>query len=208
MAKRRSELDKDRESRRHWINHRYALRHPAKAREERRLRKAQALAERDFAHKNEGTVETHGKASAVRQGALARLYQSGAIDADQLAWAQEIAQVHDRIAREVDIRTISLETRIDGGGGGEAAFWESLATVRREIAYTRWRGELPHPAAPILAMIVGDIGVTIAARRHGMGVKRAKALLIGALDLWPEMLADARRACDAADLAAMQAGLV
>lgn len=145
----------------------------------------------------------------MRQGALARLYLNGRISADQLAWASEIAAAHEAVTRGLGLRTMSLETRIDASRAGEA-FWESLAAVRREIAYTRWRGAVSRQAraGAALAMIVNDCGLAAAARAWGMRQAGALRLLGWALDLWPGCWAEARDAVDAGQLAAAQAALL
>jgi hypothetical protein len=118
----------------------WARQHPDIAAAERSLRKARAeLVEPRWKHKNEGTPETHEQASRRNQGALVRLYQTGAIDAEQLASAVEIALVHERIGRDVAVRTASLETRVDVTRIGDGGFFERLGQVRREYAYTEWR---------------------------------------------------------------------
>lgn len=206
-AREKKARDQEAQARRHKINSDYAKRHPARAREERRLRQAQKALAPDWRHKREGTPETHERASRTVQGALARLYMSGAIDADQLACAAEVARVHAQIVREVEPATVSLETRVDQGRRSGGAFFEALGRVRAEIAYTSWRASLKKPGV-VLAMITEDVGVSVAARRFGMRNATAKAMLIAALDRWPEDMARARRAVDAADLAAAQAGLM
>ena len=113
----------------------------------------------------------------------------------------------ERIGAELTIRTVSLETRVDGGGGRGGAFYEALGAVRAEMAYSAWRGRLPCPG-PVLAMIVGDCAISVAAVRYGMTARRARKLLIEALDAWPGCHAEARKRVDAGDLAAMHAGLM
>lgn len=192
----------------------WATRHPEAAKAERKLRKERRQAQKRWRSAGAGTVETHEHAARLNQGALARLCRSGAIDADQLAAALEIQTVHERIGADVAIRTASLETRVDRRRWtGDDIFHENLARVRREAAYTAWRRALAAEgrAAPALAMIVGDgdgpIGFTIAARRYRMHHKKAKRLLIEALDLWWRMLGESRRAIDEASVAAAWAGL-
>lgn len=202
----RKAREKEAQELRHKINADFARRHPERAREERRLRQQHARLAPDWRHKREGTPETHEKAARTVQGALARLYMKGDIDADQLGCAAEIARVHAQIVRDVVPATVSLETRIDQSRHGDGAFFEALGRVRAEVAYTAWRAALPK-AGVVLAMIVEDLGVSVAARRFRMRNARARALLIDALDQWPEHMAHARRAVDAADLAAAQAGL-
>lgn len=133
-----------------------------------------------------GTPETERYAAivSVREGSLARLHQSGAIDAAQLAAADEIGGVHARIAADVQVKTASLETRIDAGRRGGGAALETFAQIRREQAYTRWRQGLGAQAAVALAMIVDDVGVAAASVRFRMHKRRAKRILIEALDAW------------------------
>lgn len=160
-----------------------------------------------FSHKRNGTPETHARAARVNQGALARLHASGALGDDQLRAAVEIAAIAERIGRDVSVRTASLETRIDSGRHGDE--WaETLGRVRREVAYTAWRQSLGAQAAPVLDMIVGDaIGYSVAAARYRMHPRRAKALLLAALDAWPAHLRDATRAVGRFDLAWVHARL-
>lgn len=179
--------------------------HPELARAERALRVRQARIAEDWSHKWEGTPQTHAHAAGLRQGALARLYHSGAIDIHQMGWSQEIAAIHERICRAVSVRTASLETRIDSGRHGSGAFHEALGAVRGEMAYSAWRMALPvqlgvGAAEPVLAMICEDVGVTAAARRWRMRPVRARALLIQALDLWPAHCREARDRVDDVDL--------
>ncbi len=199
--------DQQAETLRHKINADYAARHPQRARDERRLRQAQKALGPDWRHKREGTPETHARAARTVQGALSRLYMSGAIDANQLAWAAEIARVHAQIVREVVPATVSLETRVDQSRSGDRAFFEALGRVRAEIAYSAWRASLPK-AGVVLAMITEDVGVSVAARRFGMRTASAKAALINALDRWPGEMDMARQSVDAAELAAAHAGLL
>jgi hypothetical protein len=168
------------------------------------------LAEK-WSHKHEGTPQTHEHAERQRhnQGALARLHASGAIDDDQLAYAEEIAMVAEMIESDVAVRTASLETRVDISKRNDGAINQGINRVRLEMAYTRWRDQLPSPKRAVLDMIVGDaIGYTVAAVRYRMHNRKAKRRLIEALDRWPECRAWARMQINAAELAAMQAGLM
>lgn len=158
-----------------------------------------------WSHK-QGTPETLEHASRRQQGAMARLYQSGAIDAEQLGAAAEIAAIAERIGADVAVSTASLEARVDVTRMGNGAFFEALGRVRREIAYTRWRAALPRPA-PVLDMIARDESMTIVATRYRMHNRRARKLLLDALDAWPRCYAEACKEVDAAALAAAQAGI-
>lgn len=202
----RTRIEQAAEQRRHKINQDYLRRHPERAAGERALRQAQAKLGPDWRHKREGTAETHEKASRTVQGALARLFMAGAIDQHELGWAGEIAAVHARIVRDVVPATVSLETRVDAGRSGDAVFFEALGRVRAEIAYTAWRAALNKPGV-VLAMIVDDMAISAAAKIHGMRTATARAMLVAALNAWPGFYEDAARSVDAADLAAMQAGL-
>lgn len=210
MTVRRTRERKAREqeavTRRHKISADYAKRHPLRAREERKMRQAQKALTPDWRHKREGTPETHERASRTTQGALARLFMSGAIDANQLAWSAEIACVHAQIVRDVVPATVSLETRVDKSRSGDGAFFEALGRVRAEIAYTSWRSRLAKPGL-VLAIVTEDLAISAAARQFGMRTATAKQLLIDALDLWPAEMDSARRSVDAAELAAAHAGL-
>lgn len=187
----------------------WAKRHPDAARAERGFRKDRAELLDRWDHKNDGTPETHEHASRRNQGALVRLYLSEAIDAEQLASAVEIATVAERIGADVAVKTASLETRVDVTRMGDGTFYEKLAQVRREVAYTRWRSEVRGPIAPILDMIVGEpVGFTVIAKRYRMHNRRAKRLLLDALDLWPRIFGEVRKEIDPATLAAAQAGIL
>ncbi len=129
--------------RRRSINADYAARHPAKAAEERALRKAQHALQRDYGHKRHGTPETHAHAARQDQGALHQLYVRGVIDQFELADADLIAAIADRIGAELQIRTVSLETRVDRSPRAGGAFYEALGWVRAEMAYSRWRQPCP-----------------------------------------------------------------
>lgn len=184
----------------------YRARHPSLAEEEKQLRRGNRQARQRWSHKTSGTPETFEKASHQRQGSIARLYESGDITIEELAAAHEIAGVAERIGRDVGIRCISLETRVDCGGNRFDRAFESLGSVRREIAYGAWRASLSHPGL-ILSLVVSDMGISVAAKSHHMRNSRAKHLLSRALASWPDFYRDACDKVSSADLAAAQAGL-
>lgn len=190
-------------SRRDW-----ARRHPDAAAAERQMRLERAEAARRWDHKREGTAQTHDHHARQREGAMRRLYLSGAIDSEQLESSSQIAGVAEQIGRDVSVRTASLETRVDTTRRGDGAFWENLYRVRLEVAYGRWRAAHASHIAPLLEMIVEDVAITIVARRYRIGVRRTKAILIAALDAWPAYHLDARAEIDPATLAAAQAGVL
>lgn len=199
-------IEKARAERRRRRDAAFAARHPDKAREERELRKANRAVRANFGHKVNGTPETHAKAR-VDDGALARLYRSGAIDAHQLADACEIRAIAQRIGADVAIGTVSLETRVDQSRRFDGTFYEKLGAVRAEVAYGRWRAWLHNPAV-VLAMIVDDVPYSQAARRFRMRAAKAKAMLISALDAWPDFQRDARDEIDERRLRAAEAAIL
>ncbi|MEZ0495148.1 hypothetical protein ACAX61_02465 [Sphingomonas sp. IW22] len=155
------------------------------------IEEAVQLRER-WSHKAQGTPETHEhfarallreKKAGERDGSIARLVATGAIDAHQLAAAQEIAAAHEAIVAEVAVRTAKLEPR-GTGGGPLAASAAPIAAVIRERAYTRWREAVGPHAAMLLAIIVDDMALTHAARRWRLSNRRARSILIAALDRW------------------------
>lgn len=165
----------------------WAKRHPERAAAENRLRLQRAAMIADWSHKTNGTIETHYQASRVRQGAIARLFQSGRLDNFELGWAMEIRAVVERIGRDVSFRTASLETRVDTSRHGDA-FWEALGAVRAEAAYSRWRRELGPGAGIALAIIVDDVALTAAARRFHVSAAKAGAMLEAGLRRWGELV--------------------
>lgn len=138
-----------------------------------------------WSHKNQGTPETHERAAAEarREGALARLVATGAIDAHQLAAAQEINEAYAAITAEVTVRVARLEPR-GSGGGPNAASAAPIAAVIRERAYQRWRDDVGVHGPMLLAIIVDDMAITSAARRWRLSNRRARAVLVAALDRW------------------------
>lgn len=185
----------------------WAKRHPALAAEERALRKASAQAVERYGHKAGGTPQTFAHVNRPREGAIARLYRTGAIDQFELAAAEEILAVYERIAADVTVSVASMETRVDVSRYGDA-FFESLTRVRMEVAYGRWRAALLNDAAMVLEIVVHGVGLVAAARQHGMSTRRAKGRLIHALGLWLSAYSEARNEVDPATLAAAQAGVL
>lgn len=164
----------------------WARRHPGRAAEERKLRKAQVHAEQAFRHKANGTVETHARAARTRQGAIARLHQSGAIDDEQLAAAALVTWVYDRIARDVTVRTASMETRVDRSPHGKATR-EALWVMEMELAYSRWRTMLGAKAGPVLDVIIHDRGLVDVATDASMGPPRLRRMVADALTSWAQI---------------------
>lgn len=171
-----------------------------------RLHAQQLKDDRQYTGK-EATPETLRNIATRTEGGIARLYAAGDIDADQMAAAEQIADVHQRVVGDVTIAVASLEARVDRSPRGDGSFYEALGAVQREVAYTRWREALEHPAV-VLDVIVGGLGFTVAARQNRMAHRRAKRLVIVALDTWPRALSAARHEIDPATLAAAHAGIL
>jgi len=185
----------------------WVARHKKLAVEERTIRKAIARDYDQFKHKAHGTVQTHAHAARTRQGALARLFQSGAINGEQLQAGADIASAAERIMQDVAVRTANLEGRIDRSRCGDA-FWEALGTVWLEAAYSDWRRSLKSDAQIVLAIVVEDLGIAAAAARHHMSARRARAVLLQSLDRWIAIFTAKRKEIDPATLIAAQAAIL
>lgn len=181
---------------------RWARRHRGRASEELELRAEARAVDSWRKHEAHGTAETLIKASRRSSGTLLRMFSDGHLSIDQLAWAEEIRRVAEYIGRDVAIGTISLETRVDNGFTGHRMAEESLGRVRAEMAYSRWRRQLRAPG-PVLAMIVEDRGVSGVGRAFRMRNATARALLVDALDAWPDCYVWARDHVDEDDVAAV-----
>lgn len=134
----------------------------------------------------QGTPETiaHLEHRNRRSGAIARLYASGAIDADQLAAADKIATTYRAVTADAPLRTASWETRSGGGGGGSDQAMLSIMTgVLGEWALEWWLRSIQQPDA-MLAIIARDLAMTTAAHRHGLSVPRTRNLVGAALTKW------------------------
>lgn len=138
-----------------------------------------------WSQKANGTAETHefAAAEARRDGTLVRLVATGAIDVHQLAAAEEIRAAHEGITADVAVRTANWAARCSGGGPN-AASAERIGAVLREQAYGRWRAAIGTDAHMLLAIIIDDMALTIAARRWRTSNRRARGILIRALDGW------------------------
>jgi hypothetical protein len=169
---------------------------------EGKMRRARVIELAKYAHKNEGTPETHAHHARRERSPLDKLHESGAIDAEQKGWAEEIAAVAEMIERDVTVRIGSYEPRIDHEHrGGVVLTLERITKVRRELAYGRWRTMLPMPKRLVLDMIVGEpIPFSMAARRYGIRHQRCKKILIAAIDRWPDCLDWAFKEKDERDL--------
>ena len=160
-----------------------------------------------WSHKRDGTPQTH-EAAFTRGNPLLRLFEAGDIERDQLASAEEIGEVMARIERDVSMGAISYEPRVDTSRSNcvhaSLVFLEGIRWVEMELAYSLWRARLPRPPRLILDMLGAEpIPFSTVALRYGIHKRRAKRLLIDALNRWPEAREDAE-----ATLEAARAGMV
>lgn len=163
----------------------------------------------DWSHKNDGTPETHEKASKTRQGNIASLFENGHIGKEELAAAEAIYAAWEIIARDVSIRGVSYSPRIDNQSSARDVLVEGIRRIRMEVAYSFWRKNIPQPQAMILDMLTGDrISYSTAAKRYGMHKRKTLPLLLSSISLWMEAEERARKSVDEADVAAAHAGLV
>lgn len=137
-----------------------------------------------WSHK-QGTPETHEHVDRAlrREGSLARLHRSGAIDHHQLAAAERVVAAHEQVTADVAVRTAKLSPR-GSGGGPDAASAERIGAIILERSYTAWRAAVAPHLAMLLAIIVDDVALTDAARRWRMSNRRARTVLIAGLDRW------------------------
>lgn len=144
----------------------------------------------------QGTPETLEKLGH-HTDCLQQLLVNGTIDKEQLEWAAEIANVYRSIQSDVALTGGSIEARVDNDRGARGLVAENIRRVRLHHAYTLWREEIPVPKALVLDMIVGDqVGYTVAAARHCVSARKARRLLIEAIDRWPDCVTRAYRAID------------
>ena len=158
-----------------------------------------------WSHRWNGTPETLARAG-THSDALIQMHRNGTLDKDQLEWAAQIANVYRSLEADVAVKVASLEARVDQSRrGGQAA--ESVYRVRMHLAYGYWRAMLPAPKQMVLDMIVGDaVGYTVAARRYRVHNRKAKRVLIDALNRWPRCVGHAFSVVDEQTIRAVQWG--
>ena len=142
--------------------------------------------------KDNGTPETAAKSRRVHQGSVARLFENGHLTIDQLAASQQIRTVAERIGRDVGMRSMSMETRVDANRRAGDIFFERLGAVRAEVAYGRWRGALRdmRKGKAVTDVVLDDLACRTAAKTHGMRDATLRRHLSDALDLWFELVGD------------------
>ena len=154
---------------------------------------------------DDGTVtETYRRRST---SSLERLEARGVITDMQLQAARDIAEVAERIERQVGVKTASLMARVDCEGSGRDPHYESLTRVRYERAYSDWRLKLPLPRRMVLDMVTEDHQLAAIGVRHGKHWRAAIETLKRALDKWEECKDDAFNRIDQDDVDSSQARL-
>lgn len=133
----------------------------------------------------QGTPETIAQLEhrQRRSGAIARLYATKAIDADQLAAADKIATTYRAVTADAPMRTASWETRTGSGCGGGDADLMIWGASLGEYALWWWLLTIRQPQA-IVAIVVHDMALTTAADRFALSVPRLRKLLGEALTTW------------------------
>jgi hypothetical protein len=133
----------------------------------------------------QGTPETIAQLAHKqrRSGAIARLYATRALDADQLAAADKIADTYRAVTADAPMRTASWETRTGGGSGGGDVDLALLGASLGEYALWWWLTAIDQPQA-IVAIVVHDMALTTAADRFALSVPRLRKLLGQALTTW------------------------
>ena len=131
---------------------------------------------------------------------LARLAIRGAITADELAAAQEIAAIALRIGNEVGYASGSVEARVDCSNSRASHGCETLHRVQIEQAYGKWRLALTLPRGLVLDMITEDHQLAAIARRYNRSWGKAMEILKDALRAWPEFKREAFDGIDQDDL--------
>lgn len=146
----------------------------------------------DWSHK-QGTPETLAAYERAHEGSLAQLRENGTIDAGQLAYAEQIRGAAEALASDVAVGIVSYEPRIATTQRGPSEqILEGLSDARRSVAYSLWRERIPDPRSAVLDMLTGPVvGYTVAATRHRMGHRKAKRLLLTAIDIWPTCMDEA-----------------
>jgi len=144
-------------------------------------------------------VETNTKAWTKRNrtsSALAIMHERGAITPAQFFAAAQIAMTAEAIERAVSVKGASLEARVDQSGSARDHSIERLGMVRREQTYTRWRLTLPTPKRLVIDMVLSPHSLVATARVYRVPWRKARIMLVDALDRWIDI---ERRVADQLD---------
>lgn len=168
----------------------------------------EAVSRREQFEHGQGTPETNAYKDTHHADSILQLERNGTLNKEQVEHVAEISNVHRSIESDVAIKVASFEARVDNSGAGANRAAEGINRVRMHLAYTIWREALPAPKQAILDMIVGDaIGYSVAAKRYRMHARRAKRLLIEAIDRWPRCVDRAFEVIDRDAYGAMLVGI-
>lgn len=146
----------------------------------------EALAQGDFA---DVTVVADDQSQAtVKRNRMTNpmlaLYERGSITEEQFEASVEIARVAEIIAQAVGMRSASLEARVDNSGSAKDLLIEHIGRVRLEATYSEWRQTLPMPRRMVIDLVTGSVSLTVSSRRYRMRKRKAKVILVEALDRW------------------------
>lgn len=165
----------------------------------------EALAHGEYAEVTIVEAERSSQATVLRakdRSPLLDLRNRGFLTEEQYAAACEIAGVVERMEATVGIHSASLEARVDNSGAARDMLIETLSQVRREVAYTIWRGWLPYPKRMVIDMVVLQRPIKATARRYKMGLPKAKIRLSDALNNWEVAKDRVRKMLDEQDVLA------
>lgn len=146
----------------------------------------EALAQGDFA---DVTVVADDQSQAtVKRNRMTNpmlaLYERGSISEEQFEASVEIARVAEIIAQAVGMRSASLEARVDNSGSAKDLLIEHIGRVRLEATYSAWRQTLPMPRRMVIDLVTGSVSLTVSSRRYRMRKRKAKVILVDALERW------------------------
>lgn len=142
----------------------------------------------------------HRSYRAKCRSAALRLYERGALSAEQAAAAVEIRAIAERVMSAVSVKGASLEGRVDCQSGANDSGLETLRRVRAEQAYNEWRLKIPSPRGMVLEMIFEDSHFAAIAKQHNSYWRKAIMDYKNALDLWGDCLRSARARIHQEDL--------
>lgn len=149
-----------------------------------------------WSHK-QGTPETLERIESVpsrrRQSPLMRMYQNGKISLEELAAAEQIADVIEMRERAVAPKTAMLEARVDCSGAGKDVLVEGLRRIRYEVAFSIWRDKIPVPKRMIMDMIQTNQSYTQQAQKYGLNWRTARKRLLTSLQLWIQLIEETQK---------------
>ena len=131
---------------------------------------------------------------------LGRRERRGVLTADQLASAQELALLFERIGADVALSNSAIAARVDCATGSSSYGGESLHRVCLEQAYSAWRKQLPLPRGLVLDMIREDHQLARIASRHHRSWSKAIEMLKDALDQWQQLRRETAKSISQSDV--------